>query len=185
MPSLYTRPKPLFHGSEFPLDLGTLLECRRRNHMDSELEELLERHRPRACPSRAFSIFMADDIKAIEHLCLNHDYVYRVAPTGPCWRFDHAWANRAYKILVAQESGCSHPVARNLLAAHAREYWSGRQSNFGRFEPPLWEVLSPGAMILSEVDLKTGRDVPVRREAPATAMAPNWPAEEEDDFPSP
>lgn len=146
-----------FHASEQDLPVGTVLEPRRLNMLDGDVEEALEGNRPARKLSRMNAVFMADDMRALESVTVWADAnLYLVRPTAKPLKLDHAWANEVWRLFGKADVTGMTPSLQDGIKLHARGYWSGTEMHLvrsldQRIYPAQWELLAPSATVVAKL----------------------------------
>lgn len=150
----FTAQAGLFlHGSENALAIGTVLVPRGSdlNGVDDDVEAILEAVRPASRPRRGHVVYMARDLRTLENVARNADYIYEVEPIGDPIRLDGAWINRIWELLADHE-GDENPHVMARARQYAEGYWSGRRCpKFQPFDETIWEYMASRARVIRDV----------------------------------
>lgn len=142
------------HGSRHILTPGTLLAPRGEAlaGVDDDVEETLEKARPPDKPRRDAVVYMARDMRTLENVARDADYVYVVTPVGDLLRLDGAWINRLWSWFAEYENALHDPAVVQQARRYAQGYWSGHRC------PPvepghetIWEYMAAQARVVREL----------------------------------
>lgn len=139
-----------FHASLNHLPVGTVLEYRGTSGMDMEVEEILERYRPSHCRSRK-SVYVVNDIRALDTVLAQYDFLYVVEPEGELERYDAVWLNRIWQAMAAEDNGDAE-FTDEMKRTLALNYWSGKPCPLQVGEELAWEFLCQSAIIVEEIE---------------------------------
>ena len=118
--------------------------------MDMEVEEILERYRPSHCRSRK-SVYVVNDIRALDTVLAQYDFLYVVEPEGELERYDAVWLNRIWQAMAAEDNGDAE-FTDEMKRTLALNYWSGKPCPLQVGEELAWEFLCQSAIIVEEIE---------------------------------
>jgi hypothetical protein len=142
------------HGSQHELMPGTLLTPRGEAMagVDDDIEQVLEQARPADRPKRGAVIYMARDMRTLENVARNADFIYVVTPASKVLRLDGAWINRLWQLFAENEEDLANPMIVRQAQRYAAGYWSGRRCPAYRMgHEAIWEYMTAQARVVREV----------------------------------
>lgn len=140
----------LFHRSNTPLEIGTVLRGGGLANNVPEIEDAFEGRRPGQCLSRRSAVFMTDDARRTLD-GVHGTYVYRVRPCCRVERRDNVLYGNVQKAYL-KRTYAGRPDGRLLerfpdwneqtVAANVDAYWTNQSEN------PNWEYLTCKAVVV-------------------------------------
>ncbi len=123
------------------LDAGTRLYPRgdayHADWKDTGFYGALEKYRPSNMLAHKEAVFLCDNDEDLDAAGGGTDWVFTCQPDKRIERHDMNWGSEVSCLLD------SYPIDSPEIAQAARNYWDGTPS-----EDPLWEYLTPSALIL-------------------------------------
>lgn len=142
-----TKNKKYYHGSYDKLPIGTILKPHDKSYTrinDVELENIMEKYRPKDKLSRYDSVFMADDIDSIEDAGGSIDFIYLVEPLGEVEKSDLNWYSEIDMITPEHNT--------ELEKEYAENYWNGVP--YDDLDSSVFEYRTPAAKIIKLIEEK-------------------------------
>ena len=149
------------HGSRNALAIGTVLlpQGSDLDGLDDDIEEILEAARPASCPRRGHVVYMARNLRTLENVARNSEFIYEVEPIGEIIRLDGAWVNRIWE-LFADNEGNQNKIVMDRARQYAEGYWSGRPCpKYQPFEETIWEYMASSARVIRDVTNEIKHDL--------------------------
>jgi hypothetical protein len=149
-----SRIEHFLHGSANELEPGLVLTPRGSGMagVDGDIEDLLEKNRPAQHPRRDAVIYMAADMRTLENVARDADYIYLVKPLTSPLRLDGSWVNRIWSLFAQNEDDLDNPEIVAEATRYAQGYWSGKPCP--AYQPAheaIWEYMALSAEVISEV----------------------------------
>lgn len=137
--------KKYYHGSYDLLPIGTILKPHDKSYTkinDVQLEEIMEKYKPKDKLSRYDSVFMVDDIDLIDSAGGSIDFIYLVEPLGKIEKSDLNWYTEIDMITPEHNE--------KLEKKYAENYWNGIP--YDDFDSSVFEYRTPLAKIIKLIE---------------------------------
>jgi len=142
-----------YHMSPVLHPVGKILTGNGRPKVEREIEEALERFRPKAYLDHLNSVYSRETTD-FTMLGLDGGYIYRVAIRGDYQRHDAGWVGQLQLAHLKPKYAKTYQHVRNqwpdwtddFVAATSTNYWTGVESN-----EPVWELLSVEAGVEAQL----------------------------------